>query len=90
LKLSPLSRFIVHDRSMLPNFSPGDHVLTFNWIRAKAGEVVVFKIRDAFYVKRVEKIKDNLIYVTGDNKQESSQLGPIDARQIIGKVIWKY
>lgn len=90
LSKAPFSRFIVHDRSMLPNFSPGDHVLTFNWGLPKSGNVIVFEVKDAFYVKRVKKIKDNLIYVTGDNMKESSKIDPIDEGQITGKVIWKY
>lgn len=75
---------------MLPAYEPGDHVLTFNWRRSRAGDVVVFKSKGRFYIKRVDKIVDGLFYISGDNKKESSQIGPIDGRQTIGKVIWKY
>ena len=86
----PFSRFIVDDESMLPNFKPGDHVLTFNWGRAEIRDVLVFKSKDKFYIKRVDKVSGRVVYVSGDNKNESSKIGPIDEKQIIGKVIWKY
>lgn len=75
---------------MLPAFKPGDHVLTFNWSLPKIDNVVVFRVKNTLFIKRVKRVKDSLIYVSGDNKQESSQVGPVAANQAIGKVILKY
>jgi SOS-response transcriptional repressor LexA len=78
---------------MLPAYIPGDHVLTFNWVRIKVGDVIVFKIQDRHsvsFLKRVDKIIGEEIYLSGDNKKESSQVKPIKKSQIIGKVILKY
>lgn len=40
----PFSRFVVYEESMVPAYKPGDHVLTFNWVLPKVGDVVVFRI----------------------------------------------
>ena len=42
---------------MEPAFYDGDHVLTFNWIRPKAGDAIVFRKNGKNLIKRVEKIK---------------------------------
>lgn len=42
------------------------------------------------YVKRVEEISNDLVYVVGDNRKESAKFGSIRTRQIIGKVVLKY
>ena len=47
-------------------------------------------IARSFFIKRINKIKDGLIYVSGDNKVSSSKIVPIKGFQIIGKVILKY
>ena len=90
IKLFPFGRFVVCDRSMEPAFSDGDHVLTLNWTKPKAGDAVVFRKNEKNLIKRVEKIKDGKIFVKGDNRRFSSEMGPIESSQIIGKVILKY
>lgn len=85
----PFSRFIVSDRSMEPKFSEGDHVLTFNWAKPGKGDVVVFKYKEVFFVKRIKSVS-NMIYVEGDNKKLSSRIDPLDRSMIIGKVIARY
>lgn len=75
---------------MEPAFCDGDHVLTFNWIKPQAGDVIAFKSNGKNLIKRVEKIKDGEIFVKGDNRRFSSKVGPIKATQIIGKIILKY
>ena len=71
-------------------FYNGDHILTFNWIRPKAGDAIVFRKNGKNLIKRVEKIKDGKIFVKGDNRRFSSEMGPIESSQMIGKVILKY
>ena len=75
---------------MEPAFYDGDHVLTFNWIKPKAGDVVVFKSSRKSLIKRIKKIKDGKIFMKGDNLRFSSKVGPNELGQIIGKVILKY
>lgn len=86
----PFSVFIVYENSMLPTYKPGDHVLTFNWVEAKEGTPIVFEDSGRFYIKRVEKISAEQIYVVGDNKKHSKKMGPIGCKQIIGRVLWSY
>jgi len=90
LKIFPLSRFIIHERSMLPIFQPGDHVLTFNWIKFKAGNVIVFKKGHKFYLKKIDKIVGKALYVSGDNKKESTKPESVKSSQVIGRVLLKY
>lgn len=87
--LSP-RKFIVRERSMVPTFIPGDHVLTFNWGKFKAGDAIVFAQGDKNYIKRISKVAGDLYYVGGDNPVDSAQLGPIEKVKILGKVILKY
>lgn len=75
---------------MLPSYKPGDHVLTFKWLVPKAGDVIVFKYKGGFYLKRIKQIKGKLIEVAGDNRVLSSKMKTIKKSQVIGKVILKY
>ena len=75
---------------MMPAFRPGDHVLTFNWGRIDLGDVVVFNLEGKNLIKRVDKIVDNCLYISGDNKKQSSKMEPVKKDQIVGKVILKY
>ena len=92
MKLVPFSRFVVSDRSMLPIYCPGEHVLTFNWTFPKIGDVVVFRERNRFFIKRVITIKkdEQSVLVCGDNKKGTSKFGPVRLQQIVGKVLFGY
>lgn len=74
---------------MLPAFKPGNHVLTFNWTKLKAGQVIVFKKEKKCFIKRILEIKADQYQVIGDNYQKS-QITNVAEGQIVGKVIWKY
>lgn len=86
----PISRFIVDEESMLPAFKSGEHVLSLNWVEPKVGDVIVFKNKGRYFIKRIDKFIDNYVYVSGDNKVKSSRVGPIKKGMIVGKVIMKY
>jgi len=90
LKIFPFSRFIIEERSMLPAYSPGEHVLTFNWGRIGKGDVVVFRESSRFFVKRVKSVRSGLFLVGGDNKSESAKAGYVSKEGIVGKVVLKY
>ncbi len=75
---------------MEPYLFDGDHVLTFNWIGAKAEDVIVYKKGDDFWIKRIKRLAKNKVYLAGDNRKLSSRIGPIEKETIVGKVILKY
>ena len=80
----------MRDRSMEPSFYEGDRVITFNWGKIYAGNVIVFEKDGRNFIKRVKKVAKGNIYISGDNQSESAKIGPVDGRWIIGKVILKY
>lgn len=75
---------------MEPAFYNGDRVITFNYGVIKAGSVVVFKYKKTVYVKRVDKIANDKVFILGDNKKLSSKIGPILKGKIIGRVVLRY
>lgn len=83
---------------MEPALKDGDHVLTFNWTKIQKADVIVFATRHpeldsgsgVTFIKRVNKIVGDFIYVSGDNKKLSSKIGPITKTDVLGKVIFKY
>ena len=90
MKLFPFSRFIVYEKSMEPNFRQGDHVLTFNWAKLKAGDVIVFKKHEKNYLKRINKLRGDKIIISGDNKNLSVKSISVRKEQITGRVLVKY
>ena len=75
---------------MLPKFRPGDHVITFNWLRPKRGDAIVFNNNSKQYLKRIDKLNKERIVVSGDNKARSAIMNPITKEQVIGKVLLSY
>lgn len=80
---------------MVPGLQPGQDILSFNWFyKPEVGDLVVIKKNGKEMIKRVSKILDrkNLIFVTGDNANESTDsrhFGPVSMDQIVGRVIYK-
>ncbi len=74
---------------MEPYLKEGDQVLAFSLLGVKRGDVVVFRHRSKIFIKRVEKVSDDSIFVSGDNKKDSLEIGKISKRDIIGKVVFK-
>lgn len=92
---SPVSKFTVHGHSMFPTLRERQNVLSFNWAYLerlpKAGDIVVIKQEGKEIVKRVQKVVDRKVFVTGDNQEESTDsrhFGPVGMDQIVGKVIY--
>lgn len=75
---------------MLPLYRHGDRVLTWNWGQIRKDDVVVFKSKEKYFIKRIDKFVDNYVYISGDNKKEDVEMGPVKKNQIVGKVILKY
>lgn len=64
----------------------GNLVLVWQWVKPKVGDVVVFKRKQEFWVKRVKSMKAGMLKVEGDNKSDSLEVGEIGKEQIVGVV----
>lgn len=91
----PFSHFTVSGSSMLPTLKLGQDILCFRWAyffsKPKVGDIVVVRQGGKDIIKRIHKASDRMIYVIGDNQQESTDsrnFGPTDKSEIIGKVIF--
>ena len=89
-KAFPFSRFIVSDKSMEPLYVEGDHVLVFNWVQPKIGDVVIVKNNNVYLIKRVIKTSRLRFLVCGDNRLLSSRAINVVKNDLIGKVVLKY
>lgn len=77
---------------MSPFLKSGDIVMVSKFGKTKPGDVVVFRIKDVAYIKRIEKKKGDRYFLIGDNRKESidsRKFGWMDEKDIIGKVIFK-
>jgi phage repressor protein C with HTH and peptisase S24 domain len=84
-----LRRYKISGHSMEPYLKPDDQVLAVGFLRIKKGDVVVFKYSSKYLVKRVLKIKNDEIFVQGDNKKDSLPISSIKKDAIMGKVLFK-
>lgn len=75
---------------MVPSYASGDRVVTFNWSKIGVGDVVAFKSKGKFYIKRVDRIAGGYYHVSGDNKAQSAKFDPVKDDEIVGKVVLKY
>lgn len=82
-------RFKITGHSMEPYLKQGDQVVAWKFSKIKKGDVVVIKCKSKNVIKRVTKISRDTVFVAGDNKNDSMSLGPVQKRDIIGKVILK-
>jgi nickel-type superoxide dismutase maturation protease len=93
----PLQRFVVQDTSMQPVLRPGDRVLIARWLRARPGDVIVFRDPEAharFMIKRVVSVgADGAVVVRGENpnvSRDSRHLGPVPRGLILGRAVYRY
>ncbi len=91
----PIKIFRVEDRSMEPRIKAGDYLIVSRLSnRLKIGDVVVLKhpTKDIKIVKRISTISDTMVFVVGDNKNESGDsrnFGSMARNMVIGKVVFK-
>jgi nickel-type superoxide dismutase maturation protease len=89
----PIALFRVKDRSMEPALHQNDFLIVNCWFRRlKVNEIVVLRHPSTTIkiVKRVSALSDNLVFVSGDNKEESEDsrsFGGVDKQRIVGKVL---
>lgn len=90
-----LSVFRVSGHSMMPTIHPQAIVLVsflpYFFLKPVIGDIVMFvdKNTQKKLIKRIQKIQKQTYYVSGDNRNDSLELGWIQKREILGKVIFK-
>lgn len=91
-----LSKFKIEGHSMEPKLRNGEKVLvsfiSYLFNKPKVNDIILFKINDIFYIKRIKQKKNNKFIVAGDNGKDSfdsKSFGNIYQNQIIAKVIYK-
>lgn len=94
-------RFAISGRSMLPTLHPGDWVLVdehaYRRRMPRRGHIVVAadpREPSRHLVKRVSGVDlHGSVRLEGDNAEESTdsrQFGPVPARNLLGRVRWRY
>ena len=76
---------------MEPSLYAGSLLLISRKYKLKFNDVVVLKVNNIEILKRINKIKNNNIFIIGDNPQystDSNDFGWIDNKCIQGKIIW--
>lgn len=93
----PIINFQIKENSMEPAIKEGSTLLVsryhYFFRKPKANEIVI--LHDPtdlkrFIIKRIKGVKENKIFVVGDNEKESidsRQFGWVDKKDIVGKVI---
>jgi hypothetical protein len=75
---------------MAPKLRPGQLVMaTPLFRRLHPGQVIIFRKNDREQIKRIEKIRDDHVFVIGDNLEastDSRQFGWVDQGEIIARV----
>lgn len=77
--------------SMLPHLTPGTIVLGVWPLRVAVGDVVIIHHAGLDKIKRVTDIRNDEIFLTGDNALESTDsrdFGWLNRGAIIAKVVW--
>lgn len=77
---------------MIPSLNSGDLIIGLRWFnKIKVGDVLIIKHTGKEKVKRLSKINNKGLYVTGDNKNKSTdsrEFGYIEIDSVLAKVIW--
>jgi nickel-type superoxide dismutase maturation protease len=91
-----LRRVVVEGDSMTPTLMPGDRLLVVRACRVRPGDLVAVldpRQRDRTIVKRVELVNGDAVTVLGDKSDASTDsrvFGPVDRRDLRGRVIYRY
>lgn len=80
----------VEGLSMAPAYRHGSIVVGWRFGRPKVGDVVIVKHHRLEIIKRVDKLKDDQLYLLGDNPEESTdsrQFGWLPLSSVLAVVI---
>lgn len=76
--------------SMAPKLRPGQLIMaTPLFRRLHPGQVIIFRKNDREQIKRIEQIRDDHVFVIGDNldaSTDSRQFGWVDRGEIVARV----
>ncbi len=82
---------------MQPALRPGDRLLVSGWLRAKRGQLIVFRDPEAlttFVIKRIADFTaEGQALVRGDNpnvSRDSRHFGPVPRSLIVGRAFYRY
>lgn len=83
----------ISGRSMLPTLKPGKLIIALRarYSKYKEGDVVILRHEGIEKVKRVHEVKNDVVFVIGDNPSESKDsraFGALPVSAVIGKVVW--
>lgn len=88
-----LARLVISGHSMEPTILVGKSVLIskipFLIFKPKTQDIIAFNKNKKIFVKRIVKIDRDKYFVKGDNAKDSLELGWIDRKDIVGKVLIK-
>ena len=73
---------------MQPTLREGNVVVGINTRNFNEGDVVVAYHRGREVIKRVDKYENGQLWLTGDNKSENHDIGPVSDKDIEGKVVF--
>lgn len=76
---------------MLPSLRPGDSVVIWKGNGVSVGDVVVAKIGNRHYIKRVSKSFRDKYYLLGDNPEhsvDSRSFGWVERERVVGRVFF--
>ncbi len=65
----------------------------FLFSKPKVGDVVVFKYRNKFFVKRITKLNGSKYFLKGDNIKDSfdsRKFGCLERKMILGKIFLNF
>jgi len=87
----PIMIYRVAQRSMEPSIKEGSYIVVNCWYsKVEAKDIVVLMSSGMIMVKRVGRTNGSRVFVVGDNREssiDSRQLGWIDKKDILGKLI---
>lgn len=91
----PIHIFRVQDKSMEPILHENDYIIVSSFFgKLRVGDLIVLlhpKLQVKI-IKKIAKIKENTIFVVGTNEalsDDSRSFGYIDAKNVVGKVLFK-
>lgn len=78
---------------MTPTIKEGSEVLVsgvpYLFSKPKVGDAVAFRSLNKVLIKRIKKVRSDHYLLEGDNMSDSLEVGWIDRKNILGKVIIK-
>ncbi len=85
-----LGVFRISGHSMFPSFSSNNLVFVTSLLRIRNNDVVVLNLNNKNLIKRIVRISKKKVFVTGDNRNDSFEIGWIEKKNILGKVVLKF